>query len=440
MSGNEKGLTLSQFQAILAGVVHQNPNLQRAWVKAELSDVRVVGGHCYMELIEKDEVSGQMRAKMRAMIWAGTFMGLRHRFLGSTGNDIRAGLKVLVCGSATYHSVYGLSFNIVDIDPSYTLGDLERQRREILDRLAREGKINLNKGREFPVAPQRIAVISSAGAAGYGDFMNHLTNSPEGFRFYTLLVGAVMQGERTSESVISALDFVESTCDSWDCVVIIRGGGATTDLNGFDTYELAERVASFALPVVVGIGHERDRTVLDEVACVRCKTPTAVADFLVSRCRQAWVETDNMARRIAQYTADRLAGENLRLANIENILPARISAGVTAGERRIDRMAHSVENLLQRSLSTAGNRLDMDRLRLENALRGIVEKPALRLRNLENMLRVLSPENTMRRGYSITRIGGRAIYDASELKPGDVIETTLLKGRVISKIGEIDQE
>ena len=449
-------ISLSQYQQMLGDTIRMNRNLHGAWITAELSDVRVAGGHCYMELIEKDERSGTMLAKMRAMIWASSLYALRSKFYAATGRDIQSGLKVMVRGSVAHHNVYGLSFTISDLDPTYTMGDLERQRREILERLRREGKLDLNHQKELPVTPQRIAVISAPGAAGYGDFMQHLVNSPEGFVFYPLLIPAVMQGERTAESVLDALERVEQTLDLWDCVVIIRGGGSTTDMHGFDNYELAERVATFPLPVVVGIGHERDRNVLDEIACVRCKTPTAVADFLVNRLRDSYNRTVDLTRRIAQYASERIQGESMRIANIESLLPARVEAGVMRGERRIMELAHRMEAAASRrvrveethtmelahrmqvaaSRRLMGEELRISRiaLRMEGALRTITERPAMLLRNFENMLRILSPENTLKRGFSITKINGRAVYNASSLKPGDMIETVYADGVTISEV------
>ncbi len=434
-----KPLTLSGYQQMLGDTIRMNPALRGVWITAELSDVRVAGGHCYMELIEKDELTGQVLAKMRAMIWSGQYRVLQGKFLAGTGNGISSGLKVLVYGSANHHNVYGLSFSITDIDPSYTIGDMERQRREIIEKLRKEGIIDLNRNLDFPVLPQKIAVISASGAAGYGDFMDHLLNSPEGFAFYPLLVEATMQGERTAGSVTDALDFVESTIDFWDCVVIIRGGGATTDLHGFDNYELARRVAEFPLPVVVGIGHERDRNVLDEIACRRCKTPTAVADFLVECCREAWSKVLSDVRDITDYVSERMHGEKLRLSNLENLLPARVATSVIREGRRLDDVRRRVENAAERKMKEESMRVEMNRLRLMNSLKSIIERPLLKLHRMEDMLRVLSPENILKRGYSITRKNGKAVFNASELKVGDEIITTLHNGEIKSRI-EINKE
>lgn len=428
-----RALTLYQFQQLLGNTIRLNPELQRVWVTAELSDVRISGGHCYMELMEKDP-NGNTVAKIRAMIWAGTLAVLRRKFFDATGRDIGAGMKVMVMGSANHHSLYGLSFVISDIDPSYTVGDMERLRREILARLGREGIVEANRKLLFPPIPQRIAVVSASGAAGYGDFINQLDNTPEAFRFYTMLYPAVMQGERTSASVRDALDHVERNREKWDCVVIIRGGGATTDLNGFDDYELARRVALFPLPVVVGIGHERDRTVLDEIACVRCKTPTAVAAFLIDRMRLAYMAVVDRVRKIVAYSSDAMKGENYRLASVETSLPAIVKTSLIKSERSLQDIGHALERSVSRRYASENERIGKLRLSLEKGLPGIVERKKLELRNIEGMVRVLSPENTLKRGYSITRVGGRAVRSVSDLRSGDTIETRLPDGSVISEV------
>ena len=356
--------TLAAYQQMVGDSIRMNPYLQGAWVVAELSDVRVAGGHCYMELIEKDALSGQVIAKMRAMIWSNTFRRLYSKFMEGTGSAIQSGLKVLVYGSANHHNVYGLSFTISDIDPSFTLGDLEKQRREILERLRKEGLLDLNRQLIFPPVPQKVAIISAPGAAGLGDFMNHLGGSPEGFVFYPLLVPAVMQGENTARSVMAALEFVESTLDFWDCVVIIRGGGSTADMHGFDNYDLARRVAEFPLPVVVGIGHERDRNVLDEIANIRCKTPTATADFLVECCRKSWDRVSQGIDRIIRYVTERKNGEILRMTNIENRLPLKVKNVISEADNYLKECSVRFSRICDRKISDSQKKLELSRLRL----------------------------------------------------------------------------
>lgn len=426
-------MSLSDYTAAIGNAIRVTPQLQGAWVTAELSDVRYSGGHCYMELIEKN-AAGQTVAKLRANIWASRVQHLRRKFFNATQRDIVTGMKVMVYGSATHHSLYGLSFTINDIDPSYTLGDMERLRREILMRLQREGVINNNRNRSMSPAPQRIAVISAEGAAGYGDFINQLSSNSDGFIFYPSLFPAVMQGERTSASVREALDCIEQTAADWDCVAIVRGGGATTDLNGFDDYDLAFRVATFPLPIVVGIGHERDRTVLDEIAHTRMKTPTAVAAFFIDTLRTAWTEVWQSADRVARYAADRLAGEIRRLDAAETMLPSLVNTRITAARARLEMEMGRIPALVDVRIGAARGRLDtLGRLTEMSA--GVALRQSLaKIDNLAGLVEVLSPSNTLRRGYSITRINGRTITDAASVRPGDILETQLRNGTLRSGV------
>lgn len=450
-------MTLAQFAKSIGDVIRRVPQLQSAWVAAELSDLRYNGGHCYMELIEKNE-RGETVARMRANIWAGSLRLVRGKFMAVTGRDLCSGIKVMLYGAASFHNVYGLSFNVGDIDPAYTLGDMERIRREILERLAREGIIAANREVMPPVAPQRIAVISAAGAAGYGDFINQIAGNAEGFVVYPVLFGAVMQGERTASGICAALDRIEASARMWDCVVIIRGGGATSDLNGFDNYELARRVALCPLPVVVGIGHERDRTVLDEIASVRCKTPTAVAAWVVDSLRQAWNRAGSLTNTIARHTADRLSGERRRLDNAEAMVPAMASQRILRAQSLLQSVMSHLPAIASARTARARGVLDLRaELLRESAARQSraasrhldelvaavsatstekVSRASVQLESLGKLVAVLNPENTLRRGYSVTRVGGHAVTDASALPPGTIIETTLLGGKIISTVNE----
>lgn len=426
-------MSLVEYTAVIGNAIRMTPGLQGAWVMAELSDVRYSGGHCYMELIEKNP-AGQTVAKLRANIWASRVPYIRRKFFGATQRDIANGMKVMVWGAAGHHSVYGLSFTINDINPSYTLGDMERIRREILMRLQKEGVIDQNKQEVMPPAPQRIAVISAEGAAGYGDFINQLAGNSDGFVFYPFLFPAVMQGERTSQSVRDALDMIEQTMEHWDCVAIIRGGGATTDLNGFDDYDLAYRVATFPLPIVVGIGHERDRTVLDEIAHTRMKTPTAVAAFFIDKLRNAYSAVGQMVQWITRYSTDRLVGEARRLDNVETMIPALANARLTAAKARLDRELTRIPVLVKSRLAGERGKIDSLGRFIGMAADGVIKRSSAKLDSLAGMIDVLSPSNTLRRGYSITRVNGHAVTDASSLQPGDILETQLSSGIIRSEV------
>lgn len=410
-----------------------------------------------MTLLEKD-AAGITVARMRATIWANRFVYLRDKFLRATGRQLANGMKVMLYGGANYHINYGISFNIGEIDPSYTMGDIERIRREILMTLQREGVIDSNRRLQIKEPPLKVAIISSEKAAGYGDFINQLNSNPIGVEFHTLLFPAVMQGDRTAAGVINALDLVEQTYDilQWDCVVIIRGGGATTDMNGFDNLELARRIATYPIPVVVGIGHERDRCVLDEIACVRCKTPTAVAAWLIDTVAVQWQCTVDLAHQVATYASERLKGEHIRLQSIETIIPGSVQVQISKASMRLRNVYSQLPLITQSATSRERSRLDniFTRLRLASmakiekesgvlvnissylrlAANARIEKEATSLQNIESLINVLNPEATLKRGYSITRLNGKAITNSNVVSPGDIIVTQTAEGQIISKV------
>ena len=439
----------------------REPVLMGAWVVAEISDMAERGGHCYMTLIEKD-ASGTTVARMRANIWANRYLHIKNKFLYATQRELTNGMKVMFYGGANYHPNYGLSFNIGDIEPSFTMGDLERIRREILAALQREGILNHNRSLTFSDPPRKIAIISSATAAGYGDFMNQLQHNSAGVEFNTLLFPAIMQGDRTAQSVMAALDLVEQTSSimPWDCVVIIRGGGATTDMNGFDDLNLARRVATFPIPVIVGIGHERDRCVLDEIACVRCKTPTAVAAWLSDTAGMAWQRVCDLTSRIASFATERLKGEHIRLQSIETMIPSLADARIRNARIRLQSLSALIPSAAREATSKEKIRLEgitttlrmASRMRIQKeypllestaesvrtAAISMLEKEKTRIDSLCRLTEVLSPTSTLKRGYSITRVNGKAVTDPKTVKPGDIIETQTAQGMIISKAETTD--
>ena len=378
------------------------------WVQAELSDVRAnSSGHCYLEFVQKDPSGNSLVAKARGIIWSGTYFRLKPYFESETGQAFVSGIKVLVKVSVNFHELYGYSLTVLDIDPTYTLGDMARRRREILSRLQQEGVLTLNKELELPELMQRVAVISSPTAAGYGDFCNQLAHNDFGFVFYTRLFPAVMQGEKVERSVISALDRIYREVDHWDVVVIIRGGGATSDLSGFDTYELAANCAQFPLPVITGIGHERDDTVIDMVAHTRVKTPTAAAEFLVNHLRRTAERLETFAQCVYQEVPSMLSRERERL-----------------------------EMSVQACLQSERHRQELCLQRVENALSVRMQVERHRLELFSQRVKAASPDLLLKRGYSMTLKDGKAVTDASLLQPGDVVETRLAKGRFKSKVME----
>lgn len=426
---NFQAIPLSQYNARIKNALNVAPNLQGQWVLAETSDVSV-RQHCYLELVEKNPETGATVAKIRAVIWASTFNRIAAQFASVTGNTFATGMKVMVRVNASFHEQYGLSLVITDINPEFTLGDMARQRREILERLQREGLIERNRKLPWPLVPQRIAVISAAGAAGYGDFMNQLANNPYGLKYYTCLFQAMMQGVSTVPSILDALQRIEECIDLFDCVVIIRGGGSTTDLNWFDNYDLARRIALFSLPVIVGIGHERDVTVLDYVAAMRVKTPTAAAEWLIGRGTNELARLNDLqnaivttARDIVAHAREQLAyytsfipsaarriidTSRMRLDHLRNAIPLAMSGRVT-GERT--RLSHTVEMIR----TTIGNQMDRQRMRLES---------------LSDKVSLLSPQNTINRGYALVSRGDQIVTDAAQLHDGDPVTIHLRDGEV----------
>lgn len=426
-----ESVSLLQLQRLVASLV-QRPETQNVWVTAELSDVAVRGGHCYMELLQKDD-RGLQVAKARGVIWANLYPSIDSQFYAATGQRFASGLKVMLRVSASMHPVYGFSLVVSAVNPEYTLGDLLQRRREILERLKREGILNLNRELKWATpVPQRIAVISAAGAAGYGDFMNQLHTNPSHLRFVTRLFPAIMQGNSAPPSIIAALDQVAAEADQWDCVVIIRGGGATSDLQAFEDYDLAANVAQFPLPVVIGIGHERDITVLDYIANTRLKTPTAVAEWLIAQGESALTWLQNTGQRILQIASQRISGNKEQLAHAEGLLPVLAQGAVERSLTKLRKAAATLDSVSSRRIQPQLTRLQMiaDSIPV-SALRAIERQRQL-LDSRAELLEALSPHATLARGYSITRVNGRAVTDASQVKPGEVLETTLANGTLRS--------
>lgn len=383
------------------------------WIQAELSDVRSnTTGHCYLEFVQKDPRSNNLVAKARGMIWSNIYRLLKPYFEETTGQLFTSGIKVLVKVTVQFHELYGYSLTVLDIDPAYTLGDMARRRREILMQLEEEGVLTLNKELEMPVLPQRIAVISSATAAGYGDFCHQLQHNPGGFFFYTELFPALMQGNQVEESVLAALDRINDRVNDFDVVVIIRGGGATSDLSGFDTYLLAAACAQFPLPVITGIGHERDDTVLDSVAHTRVKTPTAAAELLIHRITESADHLEELSARLQQGAYALLEQEGRRLEMIQIRIP----------------------NLVHRKLTDARFDLLAAGKDLAQATQTLLSRHRHRLELLQQRVADASPDKLLNRGYSITLKDGKAVTDAASLNPGDQLVTRLAKGSFTSEV------
>ena len=399
------------------------------WVEAELSEAREgYGGHCYMELIEKDEHSNTPIAKAHASCWRNRWMLLKPQFERVTGQRIHAGMKVLLKVHAQFHENYGFSWIVDDIDPTYTMGDMARKRMEIIQTLKEEGVFDLQKELKLPMFCQRIAVISSATAAGYGDFCNQLADNGYGLQFTTALFAATMQGEGVEQSVISALNRINEEWENWDCVVIIRGGGATSDLSGFDTLALAENVANFPLPIITGIGHERDESVLDMISFQRVKTPTAAAAFLVDHLTEVYARIEDAQEAIVNYVKRRLQVERMKFERLSTQIPTLFSLVKVRQSNRLDQLLNRLKSKAERIPADGLHRLEMLEARLKEPVARKLERELHRIDMLSQRAIAQDPERLLSRGYSITLKDGKSIKDASQLKAGDEIETRFAKG------------
>ena len=407
---SERTFTLLELNRMVRETIERQMD-GKYWVEAELSDLHD-RNHCYMELVENDPFGPTPLAKARAVCWANRWTALRSKFEHQTQQQLRPGIKVRMMVTPTFHEAYGFAYQVSDIDPDYTLGDIVRKRMEIIRQLKEAGIFDLQRELVLPRFAQRIAVISSAQAAGYGDFCHQIDDNSYGLSFSHELFTAIMQGEQVEQSVIAALDRINARIDEFDVVVIIRGGGATTDMSGFDTLALAENVANFPLPIITGIGHDRDECILDMVSYMRVKTPTAAAAFLIDHLSEVYTALVSARERISRIAERHLAYEKMRLKQLADRIPPLFALTRERQTKRIDALAHRLG-------SAATQRLERERHRLQ-----LVAQRA----------QAQDPIHILRRGYSITLHNGHALHSGDELADGDIIETRLEQGTLKSEI------
>jgi len=465
----ESRITLFELNRLVSEVI-ESEMPDEYWVEAELSECRENHGHCFMDLIQKDEKSATPIARASARCWASKWMLLRPGFERMTGQRLHAGMKVLLKVYAQFHEAYGFAWIVTDIDPTYTLGDMARKRQEIIRQLKEEGVFDLQKELRLPLFCQRIAIISSETAAGYGDFCNQLADNPYGFQFQTQLFPAVMQGEGVEQSIIAALEQIYAALSSplstrqttnthhpipeqsspipanapthslspiiqsFDCIVIIRGGGATSDMSGFDTLALAENVANFPIPIITGIGHERDESILDMVSHTRVKTPTAAAAFLIDHLKTVMDSLNDAQEQMARLAQQKLTYYKSQFAAVAELLPRLFSNVKVRQEARLDTLNSRITYLAQLKLSTLHSQLSTLSERLPILLDRRLMTEEHRLQLIEQKAKSLDPALLLKRGYSMTMKEGKIIRDANTLQPGDEIETRLANGTVHSTV------
>jgi exodeoxyribonuclease VII large subunit len=382
------------------------------WVVAEIGELREArNGHCYIEFVEKDEESNQLLSKSRATIWSYSYRSISAWFQSITGENLKAGMTVLANVQIQFHEVYGLSLNVKDIDPNFTLGERARKKQEIIAQLKEDGVFEMNKSHTLPMVPQRIAIISAESAAGYGDFMNQILNNDYQYQLQSELFVATMQGDKAAQTIILALHQIHEQMDKFDAVVLIRGGGAQVDLDCFDDYELASHIAQFPVPVFTGIGHERDETICDLVAHTKLKTPTAVAEFLIKGMR--------------------VYEEKINLAT-QNIL-AHLNQKVEREQHKLNDRKHSMRYALKKHFNKADNQLGRYQQKLQYDVRKNFQNTRQRLEIYEKTLELINPETVFKKGYSYTSLNGKSIM-GQKLKKGDELKTITAKQEIKSKV------
>lgn len=457
-NNDRRVLKLSDLNMEVQRIIHDNfPD--NVWVIAEISEIKInASGHCYLELTEKDPDTERIKARARATIWSFTFRMLKPYFETTTGYELKAGIKILVSVKVEFHEVYGYSLNITEIDPTYTLGDIERKRQEIIARLQKEGVINMNKELSLPLVPQKIAVISSETAAGYKDFINQLEKNPYGYQFYCFLFPSIMQGDQAEASIIRAFEKIYHHEHFFDAVALIRGGGSKADLSTFDNYNIAIHITQFPLPVLTGIGHEQDDTITDMVAHMKLKTPTALAEFLVGRAHDFDQMLFNAESKLTRLV-DSLIGYNHKLlaASRERFI-AMINMQTEHEKQNLRSYPEKIGTVTSRLLETLSVNIRLSSRHFTSTSRTFLRTYALLLNNLISPLHPavhnyferkknqidlyhhtnmgMNPYNIFERGYSITLLKGKPLRDTRYVNRGDIIETRLNKGALTSEVRE----
>lgn len=425
-------ITLGELQQMVRQTIDERFALP-LWVCAEIAEIKVnQSGHCYLSLIEKREGDGLPAAQARAVIWRSHYPRLAAWFEAASGTPLAVGIRLLAKVHVTYHELYGFSLQITDIDPSYTLGDLERQRRETIARLQADGVWEMNRELPLPMPVQRVAVVSSAQAAGYQDFCQELARSP--YRFRVELFEAFMQGRAAEESIVAALCAVAGRQEEFDAVVLIRGGGSRNDLVCFDAYRLCSHVAQFPLPVLTGIGHDKDTSVADLVAAVALKTPTAVAGWLVDRMAEAVAALDAAARELRELSRERMQREALQLTREAAELRQSASQLVAGHRLRMERISGEVRRLSTAVIESRKATVKHLAAELPAAVRGFMERRGARLAAAADLVAARSPERILRLGFAVVRSGGTARTSVRGVNPGDLLEVELADGRLTATV------
>jgi len=453
---NEAQLSLLQLNNIIKKTVNENFN-SKYWVVAEISDIREnYSGHCYLELIQKDENNNNIVAKARANIWANTYRILKPYFETSTKTQLSSGIKILILVTIEFHELYGFSLTIYDIEPSFTIGDIELKKAKIIEQLVKDGIFEMNKELEFPIVPQRVAVISSDTAAGYEDFCKQLNNNRNNFKFNIVLFQAFMQGEQAESSIVGALDKINNKVQQFDVVAIIRGGGGKSDLSCFDNYQIASNICQFPIPVLSGIGHQRDNSIVDMVSNENLKTPTAVADFIIEKTEEFYNSILFMNDNIMQYATNMLDNKNNELYNLiqklknevlsknfnqkekffnlSNNLTKNVYNVIYYNNTKYNTLRSKIKVILSSEIKSNKTKLVYENEKLLNSINQYIEKNKSNINTMERLVNQNNIKTVLGKGFSITKLNNKTLKNKSEAISDQLIETELYDGIIKSQI------
>ena len=429
---NDKHISLSKLNGMIRDSIEMS-FLNEVWIVAEIAEMRIAGaGHCYMDLVEKNE--GRILARMRANIWKFQYERIATSFFAATGNTLQKGMKVLFSVNVSFHEQYGVSLVVKSIDPNYSLGDLERRKKEIVNELNNQGLIYKNSMLELALVPKRIAVISSETAAGFGDFMNQLMKNTNGYIFETKLFHSSMQGENVASSVMESLNAI--SVQNFDCVVLIRGGGASLDLAGFDNLELGKSIANFPLPILTGIGHERDETIPDLVAHTKLKTPTAVAEFLIEKMSSFEDYFVGLRDALLYFTREKIMKNKIVLKELSHLTKTGVQKGLERNRKRLIEIKSDLPRIADAFVKSKQKKTFQLQSALNVLPKQVIQKEDLKIKLIENTIKLIHPVNVLKRGYAIIMKEGIVVKSTSQLTNGLEVEIKLKDGIKKSKISE----
>ena len=428
----KKVYTLSQLTRSIQNVVQTHCN-QIIWIKAEIVKLNYYSktGHCYPDLVEKR--NGSIIAELRGNIWNSHFQKINDKFKSVLKEELKDDMTVVIQGSVSFHPVHGLSLNIIDIDPEYTLGELAREKAETIERLRAEALFHANKNVPLPVLPKTIAIVSVETSKGYQDFLNIIENNPWGYKFHFLLFPAILQGERAISSILSQLGIIKGFHEIFDAVAIIRGGGGEIGLSSFDNYHLSREIATFPIPVLTGIGHSTNVTVSEMVSYESFITPTKIAEFLLQKYQDFGTPLKKNEEKISERVQYLFRSQKSGLKDTARLFSSLTHRALEKSKSGLDHMAFGIRTSGNILIHTQRQELNQKLSLLRNSSQLILRKQAHGLENMEQKIQMLSPSNILKRGYSITRQQGKVIYDADQLQPDMLLETELFHGKITSK-------